>query len=378
MRIVQLDTLDALRGFAAAWDDLWWRSDATLPTARAETVAQWIEHFAPRAAFRALAVVDQGQWVAALPLIGRRLKGWIPAGQLPNNEWAASGELLLDPHCDADAALERLAAALPGLPWPVLWLDEIRLDAARWRRFHGALAGRGIGAEPRHAYDVARLEIGPDWEDFASRWPRKHRQKMARSARRIAELGGSPLVSLADLLPRRVETWLRRGFEIEDRSWKGRAGSSVLRTPGMFAFFLRQAEQLAEWGQLDLEFLLAGDREIAFAYGAAAKGVFHSSKIGYDPQYAALSPGLLLEHFVLRRFHAEEVYGAVDFLGPITAAHRAWRPDAYTVGRWFVAVRGLSARAALGAYRRLWPRLRRVSRRGDSQPAGAVTADRSG
>ena len=38
---------------------------------------------------------------------------------------------------------------------------------------------------------------------------------------------------------------LRRGFEIEDRGWKATEGTSVLRTPRVFDFFYRQAEQLA-------------------------------------------------------------------------------------------------------------------------------------
>ena len=85
-RPVQLASIDDLRGAARAWDDLWWRSELTMPTIRAELIAQWVERFAPRAEFRALAVEVDGQWVAALPLVPHKLGRFVGAGVMPGNE----------------------------------------------------------------------------------------------------------------------------------------------------------------------------------------------------------------------------------------------------------------------------------------------------
>ncbi len=68
-----IDTLDAFRPAAEAWDDLWRRSGVALPTKRAPLLIQWIERFAPHAPFVALVVEENGRWLAALPLVGRRL-----------------------------------------------------------------------------------------------------------------------------------------------------------------------------------------------------------------------------------------------------------------------------------------------------------------
>ena len=40
-----------------------------------------------------------------------------------------------------------------------------------------------------------------------------------------------------------VEPLLREGFEVEHRSWKGTAGSSVLSDAVMWQFYLRQATE---------------------------------------------------------------------------------------------------------------------------------------
>ena len=47
LRLMHLRSVEELRGAAADWDDLWWRSEAALPTARAELLAQWVEQFKP-------------------------------------------------------------------------------------------------------------------------------------------------------------------------------------------------------------------------------------------------------------------------------------------------------------------------------------------
>jgi CelD/BcsL family acetyltransferase involved in cellulose biosynthesis len=373
--LVQIDCVADLRAAAPAWDDLWWRSDATLPTLRAELLAQWIEQFAPRADFRALVVVDQGQWVAALPLVRRAVARLFPAGTLPANQWSSSGDLLLDADARTDAVLDLLVSAVRELPWPLLWLDAAPLDAPRWLALHQALLRAGIKSERRVHYQVARIKIGHDWQAYRQSWSRKHRQKMSWSVRHLEQQGGLQLESLPDLPPEQVEPWLQRGFEVEDRGWKGREGTSVLRTPRMFPFLVRQARQLAHWGQLELEFLQCAGGPIAFAYGMSAKGVFHSCKIGYDPDYAAYSPGQLLRYFMLERFHGDPQRCWLDCQGPLSDAHAAWRPEGYPIGRLMVAPRRLLGRALLCAYRYLWSPMRRLCGRSDTLPAHQLDAE---
>ncbi len=134
-RIIHLKSIDDLRSAAPAWDDLWWRSDVALPTARAELLAQWLECFARRSDFHAFAVEEDGRWVAALPLISRRLAGLLPAGTLPCNPWSPCGELLLDPAADTAAALDAILAAAADASWQWLWLNDTVLHSPRWRAF---------------------------------------------------------------------------------------------------------------------------------------------------------------------------------------------------------------------------------------------------
>jgi hypothetical protein len=95
-RIVHLRSVEELRAAAPAWDDLWRRSAAAFPTLRAELIAQWVEHFAPRAKFMAVAVEENGRFNTALPLLRHKIARVFRGGAFACNAWSSSGDLLLD------------------------------------------------------------------------------------------------------------------------------------------------------------------------------------------------------------------------------------------------------------------------------------------
>jgi CelD/BcsL family acetyltransferase involved in cellulose biosynthesis len=356
LRAFELESVAELRFHAAAWDDLWRRSDATTPLLRAELIAQWMDHFAARARFRAVVVEDGGQWVAALPLVGRRAAWMLSAGATVGNPWSSHADLLWDSARTADGLVgDALVRASARLPWPLLWLEGALVNAPQWRALRAALGRAGMTTVCRRRWHTGRLSVDRDWQACRRRWSHAHRRQLARSFKRLAARGDVALQFCDRLPPDEVESQLRRAMEVEDAGWKGAAGTSVLGTPGMFDFLLRQARQLAEWGQLALATLDCGPAAVACCYGLAAKGVFHSCKIGYDPRWADCSPGQLLRYCLLERFHAGGEYRAWDFVGPLNDAQRRWRPDEHLVGRLMVAPRRGLGRIALRTYERLRP-----------------------
>ena len=126
----------------------------------------------------------------------------------------------------------------------------------------------------------------------------------------------------------------------------------------MFRFFVRQAEQLAHWGQLETAALRLDGRMLAFVYGFRAKGVYFAHKIGYDPRFAAFSPGQLLFYHILEQLHSDGETRALDFMGPMNQSLSRWRPATYGVGRVALAPRRWLGRAAMYAYQHWWRPLR--------------------
>jgi hypothetical protein len=354
---MQLTSVAALRDAAVDWDDLWWRSVVAMPTARAELLAQWIEHFQPRH-FHALVIRDAQRWVAALPLVSTQL-GWVVSvGGLPTNPWCPCGELLLDPAVDAATVLDRLLVGIAELPWPLLWLNEATHETPQWQELLAACGRAGLAAVSHEHFRVGRLELDSTWEIFQQRLAKNHRRGMRRALQRLASEGDLQFEMSSAMPVEEVEPWLQAAFDLENRGWKGTAGTSVLRTPGMFEFFLRQGRQLAAWGQLEAAALRLDGRLLAFVSGFRAKGTYFPYKIGYDADFAAFSPGQLLFHHIFERLYEQGDVRTVDFMGPLTDATSRWRSATYGIGRIVLAPHSGLGRTAIYAYKHWWRPLR--------------------
>lgn len=358
--VIHITSLDDLRNNTGAWDDLWWRSETVLPTARAELLAQWIEQFRPRCNFHALVVSQAGRWIAALPLVSCRIGCLVPAGSMPGNSWSPCGDMLCDSTVDPETVAELLLSAAAQLPWQLLWINDAMPETKRWQAVLRACDRFQLPASYHERYRVGRVELSENWNSYQKQLPKNHRQAMNRAGRKLECEGTVRFEMNSRLEVTAVEPWLTEAFEVEDFGWKGMNGSSVLRTPGMFRFFVNQAKQLARWGQLETAALWLDDRMLAFVYGFRAKGVYFAHKIGYDPRYAPFSPGQFLFYNILERLHDDEQVEALDFVGPLNHSLSRWRPTTYGVGRIVLSPRGMVGRAAMYAYRHIWRRMRRA------------------
>jgi CelD/BcsL family acetyltransferase involved in cellulose biosynthesis len=349
MQLEIIQSLGQLQASAAAWNDLWQRSDRPLPTGRAELLDLWLRTFAQRARPHLLTVVEQGRLVAALPLCVRRKGVLGTVASLPSNHWTTGGDFLLDRDCDGPAACELLADAVARLGcW---WIDLEGYDAGspRWQALLAALERRDLPRMVASRFQVGRVALSGDWEAYLATRSRNHRRQMRVAQRRAELLGPAELRIHRELALDEVEPLVRRGFEIEDRSWKGAAGSSVLRDPRVLEFFIAHARLLAEGGHLCLVFLEVAGQAIAFEYGWQSGGVYYPAKVGYDEQFAQLTPGQLLRWQLFEEFCREGACHTVDFLGPLVEATARWSTCQYEVARARFAPERAGCRAALSA-----------------------------
>ncbi len=356
MELRVFSDLETFLANGPAWDDLWYRSSTILPTARAELVAHWLKHFAPTTRFCALAVAEGDRLVAGLPLVQRRIKGLFPAADLPSNPWATNGELLLDESADAAKVLNCLCQGLRQIGWPLLWMDMVPAQTRRWQIFLQEAQKVGLSTLVHWRYPVGIVHLPEDFSTYWASRSAKLQKKIRNSRRQLEETSGVPEIRLVcEATPLQWEKALDQAWQIEDASWKGQAGSSVLRTPGMREFYLEQTRILAQWGCARLAFLEVASRPMAFLFGWEAKGVFQGLKIGYDPAFARFSPGHLSWYLFCQTLIKRGNLVTVDFLGPLLDAHRQWATGSYPIGRVIIASNwwAKSLLACYRAYRRL-------------------------
>ncbi len=332
-----ISSADELRAVAKDWDDLWWRSDVALPTCRAESLAMWLEHFAPTTPFHGLVVVRDGRFVGALPLLRKRWQGVAPVACLPNNPWCVTGDLLVDSTADASAVCALLAEGLRAGPWSLAMFDEVSLAAPSWRTLLAALQAAGSEIDTRMRYLIGQVEIAGDWQNYESSRSKNHRKHVRQMGRRLEEQGPTELTIATEASGSQVATLLRRGCEVEDRSWKGSQGTSILRTPGMYDFYLRFVQHLFQSKSVELHFLRHGDADAAFQLVFSGKGTQFPAKIAYDPALAKFSPWHILMHRWLESLHAQHANDGtpslVDFYGPLMDATARWSTRSYPLGK---------------------------------------------
>jgi CelD/BcsL family acetyltransferase involved in cellulose biosynthesis len=358
MQIRILESVEALAGVAGAWDDLWQRSEGASPSARADQVALFLAQFAPRSRFRAVIVEEAGRMLAAIPLFGRRVRRLVPVAALPGCEWSSGGDLLLDPACDRAAVLHRVAEGLERQPWPLLWCDEVPQDAPRWRQLGDALVRRGWHVDWRRQGSTGQVVVKGDWAAYEESLGGDFRRARKRYGRRLEQAASTTLHVQRPSDPYECDALVRRVFEVEDRSWKGAAGSSAMKTPGMLDFYQRQARLLAARGQLEIVLLQHGEATIAAAYIWAAKGVRFVAKLGYDEAYRQFGPGQHMIYRYLQRLHSDPDCRVLDFWGPLAPWTASWSNHVYDVGRLVAAPPRLASKGLYLAYTKLRRRRR--------------------
>lgn len=340
---------EELLAAADAWNDLWERSYARQPTVRAEGIATWLEHFADGREFTAVCLSDGDRLVAALPLVRDRLRGMVPVYRLPVNCWANAGDYLVARDVEIGPTVVALVEALQELPFAVLSFEEITLGAPQWKEFQHAVLNSGGRSHLAEQSPVGVIDILGRWDDYEKSWSGNHRGAVKRSLRKLEKLGELRL-ERHQANDDELERLLRVAFEIENRSWKGAEGTSVLQTPGMLQYMLGEARAAAGSGHADVWFLYFDDTPIAFEYCHFAKGTCFSHKIGYDPEFSKYGPGRLLRYLQLQEYHADEDCRLFDMLGTLCNSKAKWATRSYETGHLIASVRGGVANALVAGY----------------------------
>ncbi len=334
--LISVDSTSRNPEFQQQWDRLWDESDSRLPIARWEQIELWHSVFAPNQELNALIIERDNRWVAGLPLVGKRIKKVLPVWDVPYDDWTGSHELLVASDAARDSTIyDPLVTKLRELRRPLCRIAQCspasEPNAGLIQAF--ARAGSCVDLASRHdvgVIDLTGANAPQSWEAYQAAWSGNFRRQMRKMAKRAEELGGVELVVHQPNRAEDVAALVQEGFAIEDRSWKGRDGSSVMRTPGMIEYFTRQAELLAANGELVLLFLKHKDALIAFEFGWSCRRVYYSPKIGFDESFGHLSPGQLLRYLWVERLFADQTHDKFDFAGPLSEATEKWTTSRYS------------------------------------------------
>ncbi len=153
-----------------------------------------------------------------------------------------------------------------------------------------------------------------EFADILSQMNGKKRREMKRKIRRLSEDGDLELVSINDHT--KIEQYLPTFFDIENNNWKGKMGTSILKSPYL-PFFEQMALYLSERKKFHLYLLKIKKVFVSGIYAVIDNDTLYFVKIGYDENYAKYSPSLVLFYLVFEQLTKQYQIQYIDFFGPI-------------------------------------------------------------
>lgn len=275
----------------------------TAPFGEAVFLAAWWRHFG-----------DGRVRVEGMPGFGLR---W--GGRLVEGVGVGAGDFLDVPGLTPGALARWWEAHAPAAGLFPRLTDETALAAAL-----KALAAERHLPLHRIPFEPAPyVDLTGSWEAFLARKSSRTRATLRRKRRRLEALG--PVTFRHVTTPDGLDDALDAAFALYRRRAQTAYRGPLWLEPRGQAFLRDWAHALAREGRLDLTFLSAGERPLAFCFGFHNGQDYFHYGVAFDPDPAVArhSPGtLLLMHILERAFAAG--YRRYDFLAGDEPYKREW------------------------------------------------------
>lgn len=301
-------------------------------------------------------VWDGDALVALLPVTEKRFYA-----RLPIRHWAS----WTHPHCYYGAPLIRRGAEAPAIGGLVNLLCDgdagrtfVRLALIDPRAPVCMAATASALAENRLVYEAgavsrAALRAGASAEaTIAVHVRKKKRKELGRLRKRLEEKGAVCFREFthADDL----EDWADAFLTLEDKSWKGRQGTSLKSTQRDADWFKKTLAGARDHAMLHFLRLDLDGRPIAMLTTLLSNGAGYSLKIAYDPEFARFSPGVMIKIEAMRSLLNREDFQFADSCASPdhSMINGLWRTRRIITGL-NISGRQFAARSTLGAARML-------------------------
>jgi|DewCreStandDraft_4_1066084.scaffolds.fasta_scaffold15346_4 hypothetical protein len=258
------------------------------------------------------------------------------------------GPLLLAPDLTLAEAARTLTAQLPGLG---LALSLTQLDPRLIAR-----PAPGPALDILAYLETAWIEVDRSYEEFLQERGKNLRANLRKGQAKLD--GGLATVLFERFVdPAAVGEALRTYAELEQRGWKGETGTAVAVGTPQGDFYEEMMRRFCAAGRGEIWQLVVGERVIAMDLCIRNDEVLVILKTAYDPEFATVSPGMLLKHAAFSALFAERRVRRIEFYGRRMDWHRRWT-DQYCVLYHATAFRHPWLLSAYRGFSRMRARLR--------------------
>ncbi|MDJ0643451.1 MAG: GNAT family N-acetyltransferase [Erythrobacter sp.] len=198
----------------------------------------------------------------------------------------------------------------------------------------------------RHLYRRHYIDMAGSFEDYLARFSGKTRSTLRRKARKLAKEVGEAFSISEHRTPAEIERFLDAAVPLSSKTYQARLLDAGLPdTEHARSAMLEAAEADSMRG-----FLLHADNgPIAYLSLPISNSTLVYAHLGYDPDWARLSPGTVLQMEALERLFAERRYRYFDFTEGEGAHKAMFGTDSVTCSSFVMLEPTIANRALLGA-----------------------------
>ena len=202
-----------------------------------------------------------------------------------------------------------LAGALP--PAPPSGRDGVRVLSAPTTQL-AAITARypGFIAGGRQDYRRHYIDMGQSFDDYMAQFSGKTRSTLRRKARKLADETPGGYSVTGHRTPAEIEAFLAAALPLSARTYQARLLDAGLPDD---AAARRAMLEAAEADRMRAFLLHAGGQPVAYLSLPLSGQTLVYAYLGYDPDWARLSVGTVLQMDALERLFAEQRYRWFDF-----------------------------------------------------------------
>ncbi len=328
LEVHEINQIEDLGQFRVAWRQLLTETSGASFFHSLEWLESYWRHFGAGQRLRVMVVLDEKRPVGILPLVVRTETtrvGQVRVLTYPLHDWASFFGPI------GPCATTTLTAALRhvhGTPrdWDVLDLRWIDADGADLGRTERSMSQAGFRARGQKWDLVSLIELPDTWHEYWFGRQPKFRREVDRVQRRMIEQGRTEFVR--SRMDERCDLY-DACVSLAARSWQGDHGDKTSLCHGQYGDFFRAAHAAAaEYGAADINLLYFEGQTVAFCYNYSWNGTVYALRKGFDPRFARLSPGLVLQKLMLEDGHrrGDRLY---DFGTGDHHSKAAWRTSVH-------------------------------------------------
>jgi CelD/BcsL family acetyltransferase involved in cellulose biosynthesis len=359
--VVEINCLSEADGYASCWQELLSQTREASFLQSLDWLRCYWRHFGEGQKLRLLVVLGPDGPLGILPLIVVREStrlGSLRMLTYPLRDWATFyGPLGPNPTATLVSGMRHIRSTRRD--WDVLDLRSTNQDTDCGRTpVAMRLAGFRASESVRKQTDL--VEFRGTWPEYLAGRSSKFRNNLRRNAARAERRGTVSYeryrprgIALGEADPRwdLYETCL----EISARTRQAAMPKGTTLSHAAVRDFFRDVHQTAsDCGAIDINILRIGSRPAAFTYNYHCRGVVTGIRMGFDPEFAAVSPGALLLSLSVRDSF-ERGDRVLDLGTDRLDYKRQWRTRSVPVVRYAYYATASPRSQLLGWKRRLFP-----------------------